>query len=91
MAALGLVHVVGRDQHGDAFRRQPVDLVPEGAPGFRVDAGGRLIKQQQFRFVQHAGRKGQALLPAARKRSGQLVLAAGKPERSSARSTRSWT
>ena len=33
MAALGLVHVVGGDQHGEALAGEPVDLVPELAPG----------------------------------------------------------
>jgi len=57
-----------------------MDFVPEGAARFGINAGGWLIKQQQSRFVQHAGGKGEALLPAAGKGASQLMLAAGKVE-----------
>ena len=80
VAALGLVHVMGGDEHGDALRGQRVDLVPEGAPRLGVDARGRLVEQQQLRLVQHAGRKRQALLPAAGQRARQLVLARGEAQ-----------
>ena len=56
VAAFGLVHIVGRDQHRDAFFRQDVNLIPKGAPGLGVDAGGRLIQQQKFRLVHDARR-----------------------------------
>jgi hypothetical protein len=64
VAPLGLVHVVRRDEHGDAARGERVDLLPEFAPRLRVDARGRLVEQQQLRVVQHAGREREALLPA---------------------------
>ena len=80
VAALGLVHVVGRDQHGDAFGSQPVNLVPEFAARLRIDAGGRLVEQQQARLRQDAGAERQPLLPPARQFAGKLVLAAGEPE-----------
>jgi hypothetical protein len=73
VAALGLVHVVGGHQHGDAGGRQPVDLFPEIAPRLGVDAGGGLVEQQQPGLVQQAGGERQALLPAARERAGQLL------------------
>ena len=65
MAALGLVHVMRRDQHRDAARREPMDLIPEVAPRARVDSGGRLVEQQQLGLVQHARGQREALLPAA--------------------------
>ena len=80
VTALGLVHVVGRDQHGDALRGIGMDLVPEGAPRLGIDAGGRLVEQQQPGLVQHAGGQRQPLLPAARQRAGELVLARRQPE-----------
>ena len=48
VTALGLVHVVGRDQHGDALGGVGMDLVPEGAPRLGIDAGRRLVEQQQL-------------------------------------------
>ena len=80
MAALGLVHVVGRDQHGQPFGGEFVDLVPEFAPRLRIDAGRRLVEEEQLRLVHDAGGERQALLPAAGKRAGELVLAVGQPE-----------
>ena len=83
VAALGLVHVVGGDQHGEALGGERVDLVPEFAPRLGIDAGGRLIEQQQLRARQRAGAERQPLLPAAREFAGDLVLAAGRgPSRS---------
>ena len=65
VAALGLVHVMGRDEHGEAVRGEAVDLVPELAPRLRIDAGGRLVEKQELRPVHDAGGERQALLPAA--------------------------
>ena len=45
VAALGLVHVMGGDQHRQPSRGERVDLVPEIPPRFRIDAGGRLVQQ----------------------------------------------
>ena len=75
LAALGFVHVVGRDQRRQALDRHVVDEVPELAPRLGVDAGGRLVEQQQLRLVQHAGGEREALLPAAGELARQLVAA----------------
>ena len=80
VAALGLVHVVGRDEHGQPLGGELVDLVPELAPRLRVDAGRRLVEEEELRLVHDAGGKRQALLPAARQRAGELVLAVGQAE-----------
>ena len=80
MTALGLVHVMGGDQHGDALGGELVDLVPELAPRLGIDAGGRLVEQQQLRLRQDAGAERQPLLPAARQFAGKLVGAAVEPE-----------
>ena len=48
VAALGLVHVVGRDEHGHAALGQPVDLVPELAPRLGVDARRRLVEEEEL-------------------------------------------
>jgi hypothetical protein len=55
VTALGFVHVVGRDQHGEPFGCERVDLVPEIAPRLRIDTGRRLVQQQQLWTGQRAG------------------------------------
>ena len=80
MAALGLVHVVGADEHGHAVGGEPVDLVPELAPGLGVDSGGGLVEQQQLGLVQDRGGQRQALLPAAGQAAGELALAVGEAQ-----------
>jgi hypothetical protein len=80
VAALGLVHVMGRDEHGEAARGERVDLVPEGAARLRIDAGGRLVEEEQLRLVERRDGKREALLPAARKSAGELAPALGESE-----------
>ena len=80
VAALGLVHVVGRNQCREAARSQRMNLVPELAPGLGIDAGGRLVEQQKLRMRQRAGAEREPLLPAAGQQPGDLVLAAGETE-----------
>ena len=48
VAALGLVHVVRADEHRDAARGERVQLLPEFAARLGIDAGGRLVEQQQL-------------------------------------------
>ena len=79
LAALGLVHVMRRDQRGEAFPGHVVDQVPELAPRLGVDARGRLVEQQQPRLMQHASGQRQALLPAARELPRELPRA--RPQR----------
>src|SRR3954447_11083026 len=52
VAALGLVHVMGGDQHGEPVGRERVDLVPELTPRLGIDARGRLVEQEQLRTRQ---------------------------------------
>src|SRR5579872_2056220 len=79
IAALRFVHVMGRHKYGQAFARHIMNQVPEFAPRLGVDAGGRLVEQQQFRLVQHAGGQGKTLLPPAGELSRQLVAPIEKP------------
>ena len=57
-----------------------MDLVPEIAPRLGIDAGGRLVQQQQLRIGQRAGAERQALLPAAGEFAGELLFAAIEAE-----------
>ena len=80
VAAFGLVHIMRRYQHGHAFAGELVNLVPELAPGLRIDPGGRLIEQQDLGVVQHSSRQREALFPAARKLARELTGAARQPQ-----------
>ena len=81
MAAFRLVHVMRADQHGHPAGGETVDLVPELAPRFGIDARGGLVEQEQPRRVQHAGGKREALLPAAGQLARELTgaLSEAKP------------
>ena len=48
MAALGLVHVVRRDQDGGALIGELEQALPEIAAALRIDGAGGLVEQQQF-------------------------------------------
>ncbi len=62
---LGLVEVVRGEQHrGSEFAKLP-DQVPELAAGLRVEAGGRLVQEQQPRPTDDAQSHIQAPLLAA--------------------------
>ena len=47
-AALGLVHVVGGDEEGDALAGESEEEVPERAAGDGVDAGGGLVEEDDL-------------------------------------------
>jgi hypothetical protein len=64
-----------------------VDVIPELAPRFRVDAGGRLVEQQQAWCVQQAGGQREALLPPPDKVPASCLWRSTKPRRCSAWST----
>ena len=80
VTALGLVHVMRGHQDGEALAGERVDLVPEFASRLGVDAGGRLVEQEQLRARQRAGAERQPLLPAAGELAGDLLLASSEPE-----------
>ena len=62
---LGLVHVVGREDHGDAVGAQVADQVPGGVAGLRVEARGRLVQEHQLRAADDGHGERQPLLLAA--------------------------
>ena len=69
---LGFVHVGGRDHH--AHLRPPpadaVDQLPELPPRQRVDAGRRLVEDQEIGIVDQRAAERQLLLHAARELAG---------------------
>src|SRR6185369_534889 len=80
VAALRLVHVVGRDEEGEPLGGERVDLLPELAARLGVDAGRRLVEQQQLGLVDQAGGEREALLPAAGELAGELLLPSRESE-----------
>jgi hypothetical protein len=68
---LGLVHVRRRHDDGQAAVVQLVQHLPELAARQRIDAGGRLVEQQQIRLGDERGRQRQLLLHAAGERAGE--------------------
>ena len=64
-ALRGGLHVVGRDEHGDARRAQTVEQLEHRLLGAHVDAGEGLVEQQDVRLLgERAGEKDALLLPA---------------------------
>jgi hypothetical protein len=58
VAALGLVHEMGGHNNRGAAIDEVEKLLPEMPARFRVDRRGRLVQEQQLRFVQHGRRQG---------------------------------
>ncbi len=55
--AVGLVHVVRREKHGDALGLiQVLDVRPELVAALRIEAERRLVEEQDLRRVQEAAR-----------------------------------
>ena len=67
VAALGLVHEVGREEDGHAVVTRKIDQrAPERVAGDRIDTRGWLVENEHGRSVQHGHRKLQPLLHAKR-------------------------
>lgn len=65
---LGLVHVVRRDDEGDALPLEPEEPVPQDVPRLGVQAGGRLVEQEQLGAVDERPGDRQPSLHAAGER-----------------------
>ena len=66
---LHLVHVVGGQQHGGAGSGQEADEIPGLAASRRVEAGGRLVEEEQIGVADDAQADVEAALLAARETS----------------------
>src|SRR6266487_3296908 len=67
IAALRLIHIMGRDEQGHAFTSEFEEQIPEFTPRDRIDAGRRLIEKKHGRFVPEPASPRQTLTPAAGK------------------------
>src|SRR2546426_2319263 len=72
-AALGLVHVMGGYEKGDAVTGKLEQKIPELAARDGVDSGRGLIEEKKLRLVQHGAAESEALLPAARELRGKAI------------------
>ena len=69
-AALGFVHVVRGDEQRDALGGELEQQIPQLAARHRVDAGGRLVEEDDARLVHQRGAEREPLLPAAGEQPG---------------------
>src|SRR6185436_2101984 len=68
------VEVVGHDEHreAEALGKDPHQGI-EGARAHRIEAGGRLVEEQDFRLERQRARQGHALSHSARELGGRLA------------------
>src|SRR5437879_13747946 len=77
---LSLVHVVGREEHGDRLTSlELVDVAPDVAARLRVEADGRLVEEEDSRRVEEAAGDLEAPLHAARERLHDAAPALPQP------------
>ena len=72
-AALGLVHVVRGDEQRDALGGELEQQIPQLAARDRIDAGGRLVEEDDARLVHQRGAEREPLLPAAGEQAGAAI------------------
>src|ERR1700690_355223 len=75
VAAFGFIHIMRGNKECKPLRRKLMNLFPEFTTRFRVDAGSRLIQQQELRFAKQACPQGEPLLPTARNLACKLIPA----------------
>ena len=71
---------MGGDEKRQRLGGELMDLLPEIASRFWIDARCRLVQQEQFRAMNEAGRQRETLFPSARELAGELVLALPQPQ-----------
>src|SRR5579859_2109953 len=64
-ATLGFVHVMSRDKKSDALRGEFEEKIPQLTARDGIYAGGRLVEEEQFWFMEHRAAEREALLPSA--------------------------
>jgi hypothetical protein len=75
--ALGLFHEVRGEHERLAFLRQAAQPLPDQVARLRVEAGGRLVHENELRVVHQRARQRQAALHAAGERADLGVAAPG--------------
>ena len=77
---VGLVEVLGREQHGRAVGDEPLDRLPQVEPAARVEAGRRLVEEQHRRARDQRGGEVEPAAHAARVRLRDAVAGVGEAE-----------
>ena len=77
---LGLVHVVGGQQDGLAEVAEALDHLPGGAAGGGVEAGGRLVEEEQLGVADERDRDVEPPLLAAGQAPGALIGLLGESD-----------
>ena len=78
---VGLLEVLGGEEHGHALVvGQPRDLLPERAAALRVQAGGRLVQEQDPGRVHERQRQVEPALHSARVAADATVGRLGQPD-----------
>ena len=81
VAALRLVHEMGGDEDGHAVAAREIDqALPEGVARDGIDAGGRLVEDQDVGRMDHRHGERQALADAERQGVGQGAVDVGEVE-----------
>ena len=57
---VGLLQVLGGEQHGGSLAGKAADHLPQGAAAVRIETGRRLVEEQDGRAADEAGRQVQA-------------------------------
>ena len=78
--AVGLLEVLGRQQHRGPSANELLDHTPEVTPALRVEAGGGLVEEQHRRPVHEGGREVEPAAHAARVGAGGPVGGVGEVE-----------
>ena len=77
---VGLLEVLRRQEHRHAVVRQPAHLVPQRGAALRVEAGGRLVQEQQPRAVHEREAEVQPALHPARVAADLAIGRVGQPD-----------
>ncbi len=75
-----LFEIVGGQQQGEALPRQPPHLLPHHRPALRIEAGGRLVEEEDRRPVHQTHGQVEAPLHSPRVRVGGAVRRRGHLE-----------
>ena len=75
---LGFLESMGRQEDRDAALAEPVDQLVDTARGDRVQAGGRLVEEEDLRLAEERPRKGDPLAKALGQRAAWIVRAVGE-------------